>query len=658
MLQIRNIGCSSLPPEGSRSINWCSMDVSPLSYPLLETLASPADLRRLPAAKLTEVAQELRQFLIQSVATRGGHFAAGLGTVELTIALHYVFNTPHDRLVWDVGHQAYPHKVLTGRRDKLHTIKQDMGLAPFPTRAESEYDTFGVGHSSTSISAALGMAVAAAQRGEDRRVVAIIGDGALTAGMAFEALNHAGSLPADLLIVLNDNDMSISENVGALSNYLARALSGKMYSHLRDTGKKVLRNMPTVWELARRSEEHFKGMVLPGTLFEEMGFNYIGPVDGHDVKALVNTLSNLKKLRGPQFLHVVTRKGKGYAPAEADPIKWHGPGPFDPASGQIFKEASSGPTYSQIFGKWLCDMADRDPAIVGITPAMREGSGLVEFSKRFPARYFDVAIAEQHAVTLAAGMAVEGLKPVVAIYSTFLQRAYDQLIHDVALQNLPVVFAVDRAGLVGSDGATHQGSYDLSFLRCIPNMIIMAPADENECRQMLYTGTTLGSPSVIRYPRGTGPGVAIAAEMTALPVGLAQLRREGRSGLAILAFGALVDSAQKIAERIDATIVNMRFVKPLDEKMIVSIATRHRAIITIEENAVMGGAGAAVGELLTATGLQLPMLNIGIPDRFIEHGTRDTCLARAGLDVAGLTTSVEEWWALQCQARKRSVSSA
>lgn len=634
------------------------MSVSPLSYPLLETLASPADLRRLPTAKLTEVAQELRQFLIQSVATRGGHFAAGLGTVELTIALHYVFNTPDDRLVWDVGHQAYPHKVLTGRRDKLHTIKQDMGLAPFPTRSESEYDTFGVGHSSTSISAALGMAVAAAQRGEDRRVVAIIGDGALTAGMAFEALNHAGSLPADLLIVLNDNDMSISENVGALSNYLARALSGKMYSHLRDTGKKVLRHMPTVWELARRSEEHFKGMVLPGTLFEEMGFNYIGPVDGHDVKALVDTLSNLKKLRGPQFLHVVTRKGKGYAPAEADPIKWHGPGPFDPASGQIFKEASSGPTYSQIFGKWLCDMADRDPAIVGITPAMREGSGLVEFSKRFPARYFDVAIAEQHAVTLAAGMAVEGLKPVVAIYSTFLQRAYDQLIHDVALQNLPVIFAVDRAGLVGSDGATHQGSYDLSFLRCIPNMIIMAPADENECRQMLYTGTTLSSPSVIRYPRGTGPGAAIAAEMTALPVGVAQLRREGRSGLAILAFGALVDSAQKIAENLDATIVNMRFVKPLDEKMIVSIATRHRAIITIEENAVMGGAGAAVGEFLNATGLQLPMLNIGIPDRFIEHGTRDTCLARAGLDLAGLTASVEPWWALQSQARKRSVSIA
>jgi 1-deoxy-D-xylulose-5-phosphate synthase len=635
------------------------MDVPPASYPLLETIASPADLRRLPAAKLTDLAQELRQFLIQSVSTRGGHFAAGLGTVELTIALHYVFNTPDDRLVWDVGHQAYPHKVLTGRRDKLHTIKQDAGLAPFPTRSESEYDTFGVGHSSTSISAALGMAVAAAQRGENRRVVAIIGDGALTAGMAFEALNHAGSLPADLLIVLNDNDMSISENVGALSNYLARALSGKMYSHLRESGKKVLRQMPTVWELARRSEEHLKGMVLPGTLFEEMGFNYIGPIDGHDVKALVNTLRNLRKLRGPQFLHVVTRKGKGYAPAEADPIKWHGPGPFDPASGMIFKEASTGPSYSQIFGKWLCDMAERDPAIVGITPAMREGSGLVEYSKRFPARYFDVAIAEQHAVTLAAGMAVEGLKPVVAIYSTFLQRAYDQLIHDVALQNLPVVFAVDRAGLVGSDGATHQGSYDLSFLRCIPNMIIMAPADENECRQMLYTGTTLSSPSVIRYPRGTGPGVPIVAEMTALPVGQAQLRREGRSGLAILAFGALVDSAQKIAERLDATIVNMRFVKPLDEKLVLSIAARHRAIITIEENAISGGAGSGVGELLTAAGLQVPMLHIGIPDRFIEHGTRDTCLARAGLDLAGLTAQVEQWWApLQSQARKRSVSGA
>ena len=634
------------------------MSVASDKYPLLATIATPADLRRLPVAKLPVLAAELRQFLIHSVSTRGGHFAAGLGTVELTVALHYVYDTPNDRLVWDVGHQAYPHKVLTGRAERLHTIKQDGGLAPFPSRAESEYDTFGVGHSSTSISAALGMAVAASQQGKDRRAVAIIGDGAMTAGLAFEALNNAGSLPTDLLVVLNDNDMSISENVGALSNQFARALSGRVYAHLREGGKKVLRQMPTVWELARRSEEHLKGMVLPGTLFEEMGFNYIGPIDGHDVKALVNTLRNLRKLRGPQFLHVVTRKGKGYAPAEADPIKWHGPGPFDPASGMIFKEASSGPSYSQIFGKWLCDMAERDPSIVGITPAMREGSGLVEYSKRFPARYFDVAIAEQHAVTFAAGLAAEGLKPVVAIYSTFLQRAYDQLIHDVALQNLPVVFAVDRAGLVGSDGATHQGSYDLSYLRCIPNMIIMAPADENECRQMLYTGTTLASPSVIRYPRGTGPGVQIAAEMTALAVGQAQLRREGRSGLAILAFGALVEPAQKIAERLDATIVNMRFVKPLDEQLIVSLAERHRAIITIEENAAIGGAGAGVGEVLAAAGLQLPLLHIGIPDRFIEHGTRDTCLARAGLDLAGLSASVERWWALQTQARIRSVSGA
>jgi len=633
------------------------MIVPPDTYPLLETIDLPSDLRRLPATKLTALADELRQFLIQSVSTRGGHFAAGLGTVELTVALHYIFNTPYDRLVWDVGHQAYPHKVLTGRRQLLHTIKQEGGLAPFPARSESEYDTFGVGHSSTSISAALGMAVAAAKRGEDRRVVAIIGDGALTAGMAFEALNHAGSAPADLLIILNDNDMSISENVGALSNYLARALSGRMYAHLREGGKKVLRQMPTVWELARRSEEHLKGMVLPGTLFEEMGFNYIGPIDGHDIKSLITTLGNVKQLRGPQFLHVVTRKGKGYAPAEADPIKWHGPGPFDPASGKIFKEASSGPTYSQIFGQWLCDMAERDPTIVAITPAMREGSGLVEYSKRFPDRYFDVAIAEQHAVTFAAGLATEGFKPIVAIYSTFLQRAYDQLIHDVALQNLPVVFALDRAGLVGSDGATHQGSYDLTFLRCIPNMVVMAPADENECRQMLYTATTLSSPSAVRYPRGTGPGVPLVAEMTALPVGRAHLRREGRSGLALLAFGALVESARKIAERLDATLVNMRFVKPLDQDLVLEIAARHRAIVTIEENAIMGGAGSAVGELLAAEGAQLPLLHLGIPDRFIEHGSRDSCLEAAGLDLAALTASVERWWALQTQERIRSVRS-
>jgi 1-deoxy-D-xylulose-5-phosphate synthase len=626
-------------------------------YPLLETIDTPADLRRLPLPRLVELAAELRQFLIQSVSTRGGHFAAGLGTVELTIALHYVFNTPYDRLVWDVGHQAYPHKVLTGRRKLLHTIKQDGGLAPFPARGESEYDTFGVGHSSTSISAALGMAIGAARRGEARRAVAIIGDGALTAGMAFEALNHAGSAPADVLIILNDNDMSISENVGALSNYLARALSGRMYSHLRDGGKKVLSKMPTVWELARRSEEHLKGMVLPGTLFEEMGFNYIGPVDGHDVKALVATLNNVKKLSGPQFLHVVTRKGKGYAPAEADPIKWHGPGPFDPASGKIFKEAATGPTYSQIFGQWLCDMAEADPTIMGITPAMREGSGLVEFSKRFPDRYFDVAIAEQHAVTFAAGLACEGFKPVVAIYSTFLQRAYDQLIHDVALQNLPVIFALDRAGLVGSDGATHQGSYDLSFLRAIPNMVIMAPADENECRQMLFTGTTLNAPSAIRYPRGTGPGAAINPEMTAVPLGKALVKREGRSGLALLVFGTLLESARKIAERLDATLVNMRFVKPLDVELVVNVAERHRAIVTIEENAVMGGAGSAVGEALSAAGIQIPLLQIGIPDRFIEHGSRDTCLAAAGLDLAGLTAQVDAWWARQTQEKLRSVRS-
>ena len=627
------------------------------NYPLLDSIKLPEDLRRLPLAKLPLLAEELRQFLIQSVSTRGGHFAAGLGAVELTVALHYIFNTPYDRLVWDVGHQAYPHKVLTGRRDQLHTIKQAGGLAPFPARSESEYDTFGVGHSSTSISAALGMAVAAAKRGEGRRAVAIIGDGALTAGMAFEALNHAGSVPADLLIILNDNDMSISENVGALSNYLARALSGSMYAHLREGGKKVLRQMPTVWELARRSEEHLKGMVLPGTLFEEMGFNYIGPIDGHDIKALVTTLRNVKKLRGPQFLHVVTRKGKGYAPAEADPIKWHGPGPFDPASGKIYKEASSGPSYSQIFGQWLCDMAARDPKIIGITPAMREGSGLVEYSKRFPDRYFDVAIAEQHAVTFAAGLATEGFKPVVAIYSTFLQRAYDQLIHDVALQNLPVVFALDRAGLVGSDGATHQGSYDLCFLRCIPNMVVMAPADENECRQMLYTATTLSAPSAVRYPRGTGPGVPVSAEMAALPVGRAQMRREGRSGLAILAFGALVEPARKIAERLDATLVNMRFVKPLDEELIISIAARHRAIVTIEENAIMGGAGSGISEVLAANGSLLPTRHIGIPDRFIEHGTRETCLVEAGLDLAGLSSSVETWWALQTPERIRTVRS-
>ena len=630
------------------------MTAPPDKYPLLSSIETPADLRRLPLGKLPELCAELRQFLIHTVSTRGGHFAAGLGTVELTIALHYVFDTPEDRLVWDVGHQAYPHKVLTGRADRLHTIKQHGGLAPFPSRSESEYDTFGVGHSSTSISAALGMAVAADQLGLDRRVVAVIGDGAMTAGMAFEALNHAGSLPNNLLVILNDNDMSISENVGALSNHFARVLSGRVYAHLRESGKKVLKQMPTVWELARRSEEHLKGMVLPGTLFEELGFNYIGPMDGHDVKAMVSALRNLRKLRGPQFLHVVTRKGKGYPPAEADPIKWHGPGPFDPISGTIYKEKSTGPSYSQIFGQWACDMAAREPRLIVITPAMREGSGLVEFSKRFRDRYFDVAIAEQHAVTFAAGLAAEGMKPVVAIYSTFLQRAYDQLIHDVALQYLPVVFAIDRAGLVGSDGATHQGSYDLSYLRCIPNMVVMAPADENECRQMLYTASTLNCPSAVRYPRGTGPGVPIAQDMTALPVGRGVIVREGRSGLALLGFGPMVELSRDIANRLDATLVNMRYIKPLDEDLVLSLAARHRAIVTIEENAVAGGAGSAVAELLASEGVSMSLLQLGVPDRFIEHGSRDTCLAAAGLDAPGLGSSIERWWGLQSRERLRS----
>jgi 1-deoxy-D-xylulose-5-phosphate synthase len=620
------------------------MNASASRWPLLSRIDSPQDLRALAAGELGAVCAELRDYLIHTVATRGGHFAAGLGTVELAVALHHVYDTPEDRLVWDVGHQAYPHKVLTGRRDRLGSIKQKDGLAPFPTRSESPYDTFGVGHSSTSISAALGMAVAAQQQGSARRVVAVIGDGAMTAGQAFEALNNAGSLKADLLVVLNDNDMSISENVGALSNYLARILSSRRYSALRETGKKALRRMPNAWELARRSEAYMKGMVLPGGLFEELGFNYIGPIDGHDIGALVTTLRNQRLLKGPQFLHVVTRKGKGYAPAEADPITWHGPGAFDPASGTIFKERSAGPTFSQVFGDWLCDMAAQDPKIVAITPAMREGSGLVEFSRRFPERYFDVAIAEQHAVTFAAGLACEGLKPVVAIYSTFLQRAYDQLVHDVALQNLPVVFAIDRAGLVGSDGATHQGAYDISFLRCIPNMVLMAPADEDECRQMLYTGTTLSGPSAVRYPRGVGDATPPVAQMTALPVGRGVIRREGGSGLALLVFGTLLSPALKLAERLDATVVNMRFIKPLDTDLLLAIAARHSALVTLEENAVAGGAGAAVAEALAAAGVMIPLQLVGIPDEFIEHGSRNDCLVAAGLDPVGLARRIEPWW--------------
>jgi len=613
-------------------------------FPLLSQIQDPSDLRAVPRGELTAVADELRRYLIHTVSQMGGHFAAGLGTVELTVALHYVFNTPDDRLVWDVGHQAYPHKVLTGRRDSLRTIKQRDGLAPFPTRSESVYDTFGVGHSSTSISAALGMAIGAAARGEKRRVVAVIGDGAMTAGMAFEAINHAGSLNVDLLTILNDNDMSISNNVGAMSNYFARVLSGKLYASLREGGKKVLRQMPTVWELARRSEAHMKGMILPGTIFEEMGLNYIGPIDGHDLGALLATLENMRDLKGPQLLHVVTRKGKGYAPAEADPIKWHGPGPFDPASATIFKEKATGPNYSQVFGQWMGDMAARDPRVVAITPAMREGSGLVEFEKKFPDRYFDVGIAEQHAVTFAAGLACEGMRPVVAIYSSFLQRAYDQLIHDVALQNLPIVFAVDRAGLVGGDGATHQGSFDLSFMRCIPGMVIMTPSNEDECRQMLYTATTLDAPVAVRYPRGVGPGVPVQAEMRALPVGRGVVVREGRSGLALLAFGSLVANAERIGERLDATVVNMRYVRPIDEDLIDRIAAKNHHLITLEENVVAGGAGSAVGELLAAQGHRVSLLHIGIPDRPIAHGTREDCLQEAGLDFASLEKQVESWW--------------
>jgi 1-deoxy-D-xylulose-5-phosphate synthase len=613
-------------------------------FPLLSKIDSPADLRVLSRTDLAAVADELRRYLIHTVSRMGGHFAAGLGTVELTVALHAVFDTPYDRLVWDVGHQAYPHKVLTGRRDLLGTIKQHKGLAPFPTRSESEYDTFGVGHSSTSISAALGMAIGAAALGERRRVVAVIGDGAMTAGMAFEALNHAGSLDVDLLVVLNDNDMSISNNVGALSNYFAKLLSGKLYASLRERGKKVLRQMPTVWELARRSEEHMKGMVLPGTVFEEMGLNYIGPIDGHDLNALLGTLENMRDLKGPQLLHVVTRKGKGYAPAEADPIKWHGPGPFDPASATIFKEKSTGPSYSQVFGRWLCDMAARDPRIMAVTPAMREGSALVEFEKKFPERYFDVGIAEQHAVTFAAGMACEGAKPVVAIYSSFLQRGYDQLVHDVALQNLPVVFAIDRAGLVGGDGATHQGSYDLSFLRCIPNLVIMAPSNEDECRQMLFTATTLDAPAAVRYPRGTGPGVEIQDAMSALPLGRGVVVREGRSGLALLAFGSLVASAERIGTELDATVVNMRYVKPIDEELIARVAAKNPYLITLEENVVAGGAGSAVGEVLATLGGSGALLHIGIPDEPIHHGKREDCLADAGLDLEALRARIGAWW--------------
>ncbi len=601
-------------------------------FPLLKQITLPEDLRRLDKSQLVDVANELREFLIQSISRCGGHFAAGLGTVELTVALHYLFNTPEDKLIWDVGHQAYPHKVLTGRRDQLVTIRQSYGLHPFPARSESEYDAFGVGHSSTSISAALGMAIAAKEKGLDRHHVAIIGDGAITAGMAFEALNHASSVKPDLLVILNDNDMSISENVGGLNNYFAKIFSGSVYSNIREGGKKVLDTLPgNLKEFARRAEEHMKGMWVPGTLFEELGFNYIGPVDGHDLPTLLTTLENMKNLKGPQFLHIGTRKGKGYQPAENDPIGYHGVPIFDPkeTSLPVTKKAT---TYSNVFGQWLCDMAPEHPELMAITPAMREGSGMVQFSKDFPEQYFDVAIAEQHAVTLAAGMACDGLKPVVAIYSSFLQRAYDQLIHDVALQNLDVLFAIDRAGLVGGDGATHHGAFDLSYLRCIPNLVIMAPSDENECRQMLYSGFMHKGPALVRYPRGAGPGLETQKKMSLIPTGCSRTIREGKN-IALLSFGSTLTIAKKAAEQLNATLIDMRFIKPLDTEVLDTVSDKHQLIITVEENAVLGGAGSAVNEYLLNQGKKISVRNIGLPDRFITHGAPEDLLRDAGLTV-------------------------
>lgn len=618
-----------------------------INTPILDTINSPADLRKLAESDLIPLAGELREFLLHSVSQSGGHFAASLGAMELTIALHYIFNTPEDRLIWDVGHQAYVHKILTGRKDRLHTIRKWQGLAPFPRRDESEYDTFGVGHSSTSISAALGMAIAARHAGSDRKCVAIIGDGGLTAGMAFEALNHAGAMGCNLLVILNDNNMSISPNVGALSNRFAQILSGKIYTTMKKGSKKVLSRMPNVWELARRAEEHVKGLIMPGTLFEEFGFNYIGPVDGHDLPALISTIRNINELGGPQFLHIITKKGKGYAPAEEDPVKYHGVTPFDPAKGIVSsgKGGAKKPTYSEVFGNWVCDMAAKDDRLVAITPAMREGSGLVRFEKEFPDRYFDVAIAEQHSVTVAAGMACDGLKPVVAIYSTFLQRAYDQLIHDVIVQKLPVLFAIDRAGVVGADGPTHNGSYDISFMRCLPDMVVMAPADENESRQMLYTGFMLNQPASVRYPRGSGPGIEIRQEMTALAVGKAEIRRQGK-GIAILAFGVMLEPALGTGDELDATVVNMRFVKPIDTEMILEMAGKHHLLVTIEENVVAGGAGSAVNEVLAAHEITSRIINYGLPDRLIQHGTREDMLADAGLTKEGLLIFIRQHLAL------------
>jgi 1-deoxy-D-xylulose-5-phosphate synthase len=608
-------------------------------YSLLNTINTPYDLRRLDKDQLPQLARELREFLVESVSKTGGHLSSNLGTVELTLALHTIYNTPEDRLVWDVGHQTYVHKIITGRREAMSKLRMAGGIAGFPKREESPYDTFGTGHSSTSISAALGMAVAAKIDGLDRRAVAIIGDGAMTGGMAFEALNNAGAMDANLLVILNDNDMSISKPVGALNNYLAKLMSGRFYSAVRSTGGKALRGIPTVHEFAKRAEEHVKGMVIPGTLFEEFGFNYIGPIDGHDINVLLDTLSNIRKLEGPQFLHVVTQKGKGYDKAEEDCLLYHGVSKFDRTNG-ITPKPSSKPTYTQVFGQWLCDMAAQDKRLVGITPAMCEGSGLAEFAQQYPERYFDVGIAEQHALTFAAGLACEGHKPVVAIYSTFLQRAYDQLIHDIAIQNLPVVLAIDRGGLVGADGATHAGSFDLTYLRCVPNMTVMTPADENECRQMLYTAMQLNTPSAVRYPRGTGSGVAIEKIMQALPIGKGEVRRAGKR-VAILAFGSMLTPALVAGEQLDATVANMRFVKPLDVELIFRLATEHELLVTVEENTVQGGAGSAVAEYLMQNGVAIPLLQLGLPDRFIEQGDSAQMLADCGLDAKGLLASIQ-----------------
>ena len=624
-------------------------------YPLLDRIITPADLRKLEPDQLPQVADELRAYLLQAISKSGGHFSAGLGCVELTVALHYCYDTPHDRIVWDVGHQAYPHKILTGRRERIGTIKKTGGLAPFPKRTESEFDTFGVGHSSTSISAGLGMALASAHKNKERRVVSVIGDGAMTAGMAFEALNHGGSLDPNMLVVLNENQMSISPNVGAMTKVLARMMVGPTVTHIRERGKRLMHKDSRVWRFMSRWEEHVKGMIVPSTLFEEFGFNYLGPIDGHDLPVLVRTLRTIQTVDGPNLLHIITAKGKGYEPAEKDPVKYHAVSPFDPQTGivPVTPPVKPAPTYTQVFGEWLCDMAEKDESLLAITPAMREGSGMVEFERRFPARYFDVSIAEQHAVTLAAGMACEGTHPVVAIYSTFLQRAYDQLIHDVALQNLPVLFAIDRAGLVGSDGPTHAGSFDLSFLRCIPNMLIMAPADENECRQMLYPGFMHRGPAAVRYPRGKGPGKAVEATMRELPIGKAEVVKRGKD-VAILAFGSCLQACEEVAARLGASLVNMRFVKPLDADAVLKMAHGHKLLVTVEENAIAGGAGSGVIELLAANGCSVNALNIGIPDCYIDHGSRQDCLAMAGLDAKGIFEQIKK--RLDAMHATRSVS--